>query len=91
MAEMPDPTSVIALSLWSLKRDGITLSQQQMAAILCVVNGKDTVVCLPTGHGKSVIFEVVPWCHEMLDRQRARRGRQRSRFFPFLLCRLLYR
>ena len=66
MAEMPDPTSAIALSLSSLKRVGITLSQQQMAAILCVVNGKDTIVSLPTGHGKSVIFKVVPWCHEML-------------------------
>ena len=66
MAEMSDPTSAIALSLSSLKRDGITLSEQQVAAILSVVNGKDTVVCLPTGHGKSVIFEVVPWCHEML-------------------------
>ena len=79
MAEMPDPASAIALSLSSLKRDGITLSQQQVAAILCIVNGKDTVVCLPTGHGKSVIFEVLPWHRGAMKCSSKRNGTGRVR------------
>ena len=39
-----------------------------MAAVLSVLHGQETVVCFPTGHGKSVIFEVVLWCYEMPDR-----------------------
>ena len=57
----------ITFSLLRLKRGSIVLSEQQVAAVLSVLRGQDTVVCLPTGHGKSVIFEVVPWCHEMPD------------------------
>ena len=43
------------------------LSEQQVAAVLSILRGQETVVCLPTRHGKSVIFEVVLWCHEMPD------------------------
>ena len=57
----------ITFSLSRLKRGGTVLSEQQVAAVLSVLRGQDTVVCLPTGHGKSVIFEVVPWCYEMPD------------------------
>ena len=57
----------ITFSLLHLKRGSTALSELQVAAVLSVLCGQDTVLCLPTGHGKSVIFEVVPWCHEMPD------------------------
>ena len=57
----------ITFSLLRLKRGGTVLSEQQVAAVLSILRGQDTVVCLPTGHGKSVIFEVVPLCHKMPD------------------------
>ena len=49
----------ITFSLLRLKRGGTVLSEQQVAAVLSVLCGQDTVVCLPTGHGKSVSRSVV--------------------------------
>lgn len=60
-----DMSERITFSLSRLKRESIVLSEQQVNAVCSVLRGQDTVVCLPTGHGKSVIFEVVPWCHEV--------------------------
>ena len=57
----------ITVSLLRLKRESTVLSEQQAAAVLSVLHGQDTVVFLPTGHGKSVIFEVIPWCHKTPD------------------------
>ena len=34
---------------------------------ICVLTEKDTFVCLPTGHGKSIIFECSPLCHDYLS------------------------
>ena len=48
-----------------IKREDIILSSEQKRAIISVVNGKDTIVCLPTGHGKSIVFEITPWCHSL--------------------------
>ena len=56
----------IKFALSKIKRESITLSKEQNAAIVTVCSEKDSIVCLPTGHGKSIIFEVAPWYHACL-------------------------
>lgn len=36
------------------------LSQHQSKALFNLVCGKDSFVCLPTGHGKSLIYQLCP-------------------------------
>ncbi len=38
----------------------------QLQAILSVLRGKDTFVSLPTGYGKSAIFQAIPLCKDHL-------------------------
>ena len=52
----------VKFALSKIKKGSVVLIEQQLASIDSVVSRKDTVVCLPTGHSKSIIFEVVPWC-----------------------------
>jgi hypothetical protein len=47
-------------SLVILKKENIKLSKYQTYAIAIVIQRQDTIVCLPTGHGKSLIFKAVP-------------------------------
>ena len=56
----------IAFILSKLERKDIILSKHQREAICADVNARDVIVCLPTGHGKSLIFESVPWYYEFL-------------------------
>ena len=57
----------VKFALSKIKKGSVVLIEQQLASIDSVVLRKDTVVCLPTGHGKSIIFEVVPWCQQFSD------------------------
>ena len=57
----------ISFILSTLEREDIILSKHQLDAISNVLNGRDVIVCLPTGHGKSLIFEIVPWCYESVQ------------------------
>ena len=52
---------VVRFSLSMLKRDDISPSKNQLTAISSIVRKNDCVVCLPMVHGKSLIFEIVPW------------------------------
>ena len=47
--------------LKSIGREGITLREQQVDCICHVYNGKDVFACLPTGFGKSMIYESLPF------------------------------
>ena len=53
---------ILQRALVTIKKCVIVLSEDQTAAIRSVTSGRDTIVCLPTGHGKSIIFELLPWC-----------------------------
>lgn len=55
--------NVMQSVLSKIGKKNITLLQEQYQAISSVFSGQDTIVCLPTGRGKSIIFEAVPWCH----------------------------
>ena len=49
---------------YALKRLGtpnMTLKTEQIASIMAVCNGKDVFVWLPTGFGKSLCYEVLPF------------------------------
>ena len=41
--------------------EDIVLKQAQILALDCIYNNNDTIVVLPTGYGKSVIFHLLPW------------------------------
>ena len=41
-----------------------TLKEKQIQAIAAFLRGEDVFVNLPTGYGKSVIFQIAPFCHE---------------------------
>ena len=64
---------VVRFSLSMLKRDDISPSKNQLTAISSIVKKNDCVVCLPTGHGKSLIFEIIPWYYMFRNRS-ARNG-----------------
>ena len=55
--------NVMQSVLSKIGKKNITLLQEQYQAISSVFSGQDTIVCIPTGRGKSIIFEAVPWCH----------------------------
>ena len=50
-------------ALTVIKKDHILLSEQQITAIRSVFSGRDTIVILSTGQGKSIVFEIIPWCY----------------------------
>ena len=51
-----------------IKQETIVLSKEQNTSIVSVFSGQDTIVCLPTGHRKSIVFEALPWCHQFLNK-----------------------
>ena len=40
--------------------------KEQKEAARCVLQGKDVFVALPTGYGKSCIFQILPACSKLL-------------------------
>ena len=51
----------VRFSLSMLKRDDMSPSKNQLTAISSIAKENDCVVCLPKGHGKSLIFEIAPY------------------------------
>ena len=60
MEESIEGATQFALS--ALHKSELVISRHQKEALKSVINGKDTFVSLPTGHGKSLIFECLPHC-----------------------------
>lgn len=59
----PDKTITIAALKYALSKMGMdkqTLKDKQEAAIMSILDGKDTMVILPTGYGKSLVYQVAP-------------------------------
>ena len=54
-------SSALTFSLGQLKLPGVTLKEGQRAAIKAVYEGKDVFVCLPTGYGKSLCYQTLPF------------------------------
>ena len=50
----------------------------QKEAIKSILIGKDTLVCLPTDRGKSIIFECLPHCYTCTDGALSPRGQPSS-------------
>ena len=57
----------VGFALENLQKPSLKLSVYQKEALKNILSGKDTFVCLPTGHGKSIIFECSPLCHDYLS------------------------
>ena len=51
---------VAQFSFSMLKRDDISSLKNQLLVISSIVEKNASVVCLPTGHRKSLIFEIKP-------------------------------
>ena len=53
--------SAISFALRCLDSSDLVLKRQQKEAIKFVWEGKDVFVLLPTGFGKSIIYEILPF------------------------------
>ena len=38
--------------------------KEEKDSVLAIISGQDMVVCLSAGLWKSIIFKVIPWCHQ---------------------------
>ena len=57
----------VQFALRNLQKETLELTVHQMEAMKSILISKDTLVCLPTGHGESIIFECLPHCYEYLN------------------------
>ena len=57
----------VGFALANLQKPSLKLSVYQKEALKNILTEKDTFVCLPTGHGKLIIFECLPLCHDYLS------------------------
>ena len=53
--------SALAFSLEKLGLSSVSLKEEQRAAIKAVYEGTDVFVCLPTGYGKSLCYQTLPF------------------------------
>ena len=51
---------IICRATLRIKQEDNILLSRQKRAIFSVFAGKDIIVRLPTGHGKSIVFEIIP-------------------------------
>lgn len=56
----------IEFALGCLQKASLQLSSYQKDALKSILSVRDTFICLPTGHGKSIIFECLPYCCDSL-------------------------
>ena len=54
-------SSAIAFSLEKLGLPDVTLKAEQRSAIKAIYEGRDVFVCLPTGYGKSLCYQTLPF------------------------------
>lgn len=58
-------------ALQSIGKGDLTLKKQQVESIRYVLAGKDVFAWLPTGFGKSVIYECLPFVFERLSERKS--------------------
>ena len=58
----------VAFALTSIGRVGLKLKPEQLESIRHVAGGSDVFVWLPTGFGKSIIYESLPFVFEKLKK-----------------------
>ena len=68
----------VEFALRNLQKETLELTVHQKEAMKSILIGKDTSVCLPTGHGKSIIFECLPHCYDYLHGASSPRGQPSS-------------
>ena len=54
----------VVFSLEQLGLLEVTLKEEQYAAIQAIYEGRDVFVCLPTGYGKSLCYQTLPFVME---------------------------
>ena len=52
--------SILSVALEERFKDIETLSEEQKTSLIALLNKKDVFAILPTGHGKSLIFQLLP-------------------------------
>ena len=57
---------LLKFALRNLQEETVELTMHQKVALKGILNGKDTLACLPTSHGKYIILECLPHCHDHL-------------------------
>ena len=54
----------VSYGLSRLGKSHLQLKEEQLQAIEAVYGKKDVFVCLPTGFGKSICFQILPFLHD---------------------------
>ena len=60
----------LTYALQSIGKGDLTLKKEQVESVRYVYDGKDVFVWLPTGFGKSVIYECLPFVFETLNERK---------------------
>ena len=64
---LPSDSEIIKAKSYACSRLGLdSLKPQQSQALDAYLRGRDLFVCLPTGFGKSLIFQAAPMCWDFL-------------------------
>ena len=58
---MADFCNAVTYALKQLRMSDLTLREEQLQSMRAVYGGKDVFVCLPTGFGKSLCFQALPF------------------------------
>ena len=62
-----EPTLLSSARKHGLTRLGyMSLKPEQLSAIDAILRGRDTFVSVPTGFGKSLVYQVLPFCADWL-------------------------
>ena len=56
-----DFDQALAYSLSCLNQEGLTLKEEQIKAVELLSKGKDVFVWFPTGYGKSILYQLLPF------------------------------
>ena len=55
----------LAYALSCVKQEGISLKDQQVEAVKLLSEGKDVFVWFPTGYGKSICYQLLPFLFDV--------------------------
>ena len=66
-------SDAVTFSLLKLGLSGVSLKEEQLSSIKAAYEGKDVFVCLPTGYGKSLCYQTLPFVMDHKYRHKASR------------------